>query len=292
MTFWKKVRGQIIDIVEWVDETSDTLVYRFPRFDNEIKNGAMLVVREGQMAAFVNKGQLADVFAPGLYELFTDNLPILSTLMGWKYGFASPFKAEVYFFSTRNFTDLKWGTKNPLMMRDQEFGFVRLRAFGTYSIRIKDPGRFLREIVGTDDKFTTSQISEQLRNIIVSRFADALGETQIPAVDLVANYDELAEFISARVRPDFEAHGLELSKLLVENVSLPPEVEKALDKRTSMDIVGNLGAYSQFQAANALEDAASNPGPPGGAMGMGMGMIMSNQMAQNVAQNTAQQPAP
>jgi len=294
MAIWDKIRGQFIDIVEWTDSSSNTLVYRFQRHANEIKFGAKLVVREGQTAAFVNQGKLADVFEPGMYTLETDNLPILSTLQGWKYGFNSPFKAEVYFVSTRRFTDLKWGTKNPLMLRDADFGLVRLRAFGTYGIRTHDVAVLLRELVGTDAHFTTDKITDQLRNIIVSRFADILGESNIPALDLVSNYDELGSFITAKIRPEFQVYGLELTKLLVENISLPPEVEAAIDKRSSIGAVGNLNAFTQFQAATALEDAANNPGAAGGAMGMGMGMMvggqMGNQMGNQTAQASASQP--
>lgn len=180
MAIWSKLRGELVDIVEWIDDSRDTLVYRFQRYGNEIKYSAQLVVREGQAAAFVNQGKLADVFGPGRYVLETDNLPILSTLQGWKHGFSSPFKAEVYFVSTRQFTDLKWGTKNPLMLRDQDFGLVRLRAFGTYAIRVRETAGLLRELVGTDGHYTTSEITGQLRNVIVSRFADFLGESNIP----------------------------------------------------------------------------------------------------------------
>ena len=280
MAIWSKLRGELVDIVEWIDDSQDTLVYRFQRYRNEIKYSAQLVVREGQAAAFVNQGQLADVFAPGRYILETDNLPILSTLQGWKHGFSSPFKAEVYFVSTRQFTDLKWGTKNPLMLRDQDFGLVRLRAFGTYAIRVRDTAVLLRELVGTDGHYTTSEITGQLRNVIVSRFADFLGESSIPALDLASNYDELGASMTSRVQPEFNAYGLELTKFLVENISLPEEVESALDKRTSMGAVGNLGEFSQFQAATAMEAAAENPGTAGSAVGMGMGLLMGSQMGQ------------
>ncbi len=286
MGLWKKIRGELIDIIEWLDPTSDTMVYRFERYNNEIKHGAKLVVREGQTAAFVNEGQLADVFDPGMYELETKNLPILSTLQGWAYGFQSPFKAEVYFVSTRRFTDLKWGTKNPIMLRDAEFGPVRLRAFGTYVIRVADPAALIRQIVGTDGRFSTDEITSQLRNMIVSRFTDIIGESKIPALDLAANYDELGEFITGRIQPEFNAYGLELTKLLVENISLPPEVEQALDKRTSMGVIGNLQQYTQYQAAEAMRDAAQNPsGTAGAGMGMGMGFAMANQMGQAMAKD-------
>ncbi|MCA9242784.1 MAG: SPFH domain-containing protein [Phycisphaerales bacterium] len=279
MSFWQKLKGELIDIIEWTDPTSNTMVYRFERYGNEIKHGAKLVVREGQAAAFVNEGKLADVFTPGTHTLNTSNLPILSTLQGWKYGFESPFKAEVYFTSTRRFTDLKWGTKNPIMLRDAEFGPIRLRAFGSYTIRVNDPGQFLKEIVGTDGHFTTDDITNQLRNMIVARFADILGESKIPALDLAANYDELGKFITGRIQNEFTTYGLELSQLMIENISLPPAVEEVLDKRTSMGVVGDISKYTQFQAAEAMKAAAENPGGmASGGMGMGMGFAMANQM--------------
>ncbi|ARA92923.1 MAG: SPFH domain-containing protein [Bacteroidetes bacterium] len=291
MSLWRKIKGELIDIIEWLDDSRDTMVYRFERYDNEIKYGAKLIVREGQAAVFVNKGALADVFPPGTYTLQTDNLPVLSTLQGWKHGFESPFKAEVYFVNTRQFTDLKWGTRNPIMLRDPEFGPIRLRAFGTYAIRVSDPGTFIREIVGTDGHFTADGITNQLRNLVVSRFTDVLAESRLAALDLAANYDELGDFVAERIRPDFQAYGLELTSMLVENISLPPAVEEALDKRTSMGVIGNLGAYTQYQAAQAMEQAAKNPAGGGAAegMGLGMGFAMAGQMAQGFGQ--AAQPA-
>lgn len=293
MGIWDRIRGELIDIIEWLDDSNDTMVYRFERRNNEIKYGAKLTVREGQAAVFINEGQIADIFQPGMYTLETKNLPILATLKGWKYGFESPFKAEVYFVSTRRFTDLKWGTKNPIMMRDQEFGPIRLRAFGTYTVRVKDPGVFIQEIVGTDGHFTKDEVTDQLRNIVVSRFADLLGESKIPALDLAGNYDELGKFITERISPNFEGYGLELSELYVENVSLPEAVEQALDKRSSMNIVGNMQEYTQFQAAEAIEDAANNPSGGGGlaagGLGAGMGIAMGQQMGQMMSQ-PPQQP--
>jgi membrane protease subunit (stomatin/prohibitin family) len=297
MGFWDKIKGELIDIIEWTDDSNDTMVYRFERYGNEIKYGAQLVVRESQAAVFINEGKLADVFLPGQYTLETQNLPILSTLKGWKYGFHSPFKAEVYFVSTRRFTDLKWGTRNPIMLRDAEFGPVRLRAFGTYCMRVKDPATFIREIVGTDGHFTTAEVTDQLRNMIITRFTDLLGESKIPILDLAGNYDELSQFSCDKLGPELEPYGLELTKLLVENISLPQAVEEALDKRSSMGVVGNLNAYTQFQAANAMEDVANNPsggGMAGGGMGMGMGFAMANQMGQAMSppQNQQQAPSP
>jgi membrane protease subunit (stomatin/prohibitin family) len=278
MSIWNRLRQELIDIVQWMDDTNNTLVFRFERFQNEIKYGAKLVVREGQAACFVNEGQLADVFRPGTHTLTTQNLPILATLKGWKYGFESPFKAEVYFVSTRTFTDLKWGTMNPIMVRDPEFGPVRLRAFGTYTMRVKDPGAFLKNVVGTDGRFTTDEIANQLRNLIVSEFADILGESKIPMLDLAGNYRELSEFITGKCQGDFDKYGLEVPRLTVENISLPPEVEAALDKRSSMGVIGNMDAYTKFKAAEAIGDAAKNPGTAGMFVGMGMGQAFAGTM--------------
>ena len=294
MGLWDKLMGEFIDVIQWTDDSNDTLVYRFERQGNEIKFGAKLTVREGQVAVFVNEGQLADTFQPGMYELKTNNLPILSTLQAWKHGFESPFKAEVYFFSTRRFTDLKWGTQNPVMLRDPEFGPIRLRAFGSYAIRIKDAPTFLREIVGTDGRFTTDEITNQLRNMVVSRFTNILGQAKIPALDLAGNYDQLGQFLLQRIAPEFEAVGLELTNLLVENISLPKEVEAALDKRSSMGIVGNLDQYTQFQAAEALREAAANPGGGSEALNMGLGLAMAQRLNETLARpaQPAPQPAP
>jgi membrane protease subunit (stomatin/prohibitin family) len=289
MGLFDKIRGELIDIIEWTDSSNDTMVYRFQRHNNEIKMGAKLTVREGQAAVFVNKGQIADVFEPGMYTLQTDNMPVLSTLRGWVHGFNSPFKAEIYFVSTRRFTDLKWGTKQPITLRDAEFGPVRLRAFGTYVIKVVDSKVFIREIVGTDGHFTTGEITNQLRNLIVSRFADVTGESKIPVLDLAANYEELGQFVTNKIKQDFTNYGLELTQLLVENISLPEAVEEALDKRTSMGAIGDLNKYAQFQAANAMEEAAKNPsGMAGGGMSMGMGFAMANQMGQTMANQPTQ----
>ncbi len=280
MGLFDKIRGEFVDIIEWTDSSNDTMVYRFERHGNEIKYGARLTVRESQVAVFVNEGQIADVFQPGMYTLETQNIPILSTLQGWKHGFNSPFKAEVYFVNTRRFTDLKWGTKNPVMMRDKEFGMVRLRAFGTYEVRVKDAPKFLKEIVGTDDKFHTDEVTEQLRNILVSKFTNLVGSANIPVLDLAANYDQLGKLLTERIGPEFDEYGLTITKILVENISLPPEVEAAIDKRTSMGVVGDLGRYAQFQAADAIPAAAANPGGTmGAAVGLGMGAAIGQQMA-------------
>jgi len=289
MGIWDKVRGELIDIVQWIDDTNDTMVYRFERYNNQIKYAAQLTVREGQTAVFVNEGKIADVFQPGMYSLETRNLPVLSTLQGWKYGFNSPFMAEVYFCSMRQFTDLKWGTMNPIMMRDAEFGPVRLRAYGTYVVKVNDPQTLIRQIVGTDGRFTVDEIVNQLRNMIVSRFAEIAGQSKIPVLDMAANYGELGEFLTKRIAQEFQNYGLELTKLLVENISLPEAVEEALDKRTSMGVVGNLTAYTQFNIANSIPDAAKNPGGLAAAgAGLGMGMAMAGPLGQAIAgQQTA-----
>lgn len=279
MGLFDKLRGELIDIVEWTGGDAETLVHRFERYGNEIKSGAKLVVREGQTAVFVDEGRLADVFTPGTYTLETANLPILSTLQGWAHGFESPFKSEVYFVVTRQFTDRKWGTKNPIMLRDPEFGPIRLRAFGTYAFRIEDAGAFVREISGTSGTFTAEGVTEQLRNLIVSRFTDVLASSGKAALDLATHYDELGEFVRERIAPDFETYGIALTSLLVENISLPPEVEKVLDQRTSMGIVGDLGAYTQFSAAQAMGKAAEAGGEASAGIGMGMGFGMAQQMA-------------
>lgn len=284
MAFWDKAAAEFVDIIEWTDDTRDTMVWRFPRYQNEIKYGAKLTVRESQVAVFVSEGKIADVFQPGMYSLSTKNLPVLTTLKGWYYGFDSPFKAEVYFVNTRNFTNLKWGTKNPLILRDQEFGPVRLRAFGTYVVRVCDASVFVKDITGTDAHFTIDEITDQLRNLIVSRFVDLLAESKIPVLDLAANYDELSNFMTAKISPEFLEYGIEITKLLIDNISLPPDVEEALDKRSSMGIVGDLDKYTKFQSANAMELAAENPGGDASAgVGMGMGFAMANQMGKAIA---------
>ncbi|PKP19830.1 MAG: antifreeze protein [Bacteroidetes bacterium HGW-Bacteroidetes-21] len=291
MGLWDKIKGEFIDIIEWLDASSDTMVHRFERHENEIKNGAKLTVRESQVAVFINEGQLADVFKPGMYTLTTENLPILSTLKGWKYGFNSPFKAEVYFVNTKQFTDLKWGTPNPIMLRDAEFGPIRIRAFGNYSMRVVDAAKFIREVVGTDGNFTSDKITDQLKNLVVTRFTDAVGESKIPVLDMAANYNEFSKFVETQLKPEFQEYGIDLTKLLVSNISLPPNVEEALDKRSTLGIMGGIGQYTQVQTADAILAAANNPssgGMAGAGMGMGMGMSMGSTMMG--AMNQAQQP--
>ncbi|NNU79983.1 SPFH domain-containing protein [Halovulum dunhuangense] len=280
MALFDFISGEFIDVIEWTDDTRDTLVWRFERRGNAIKYGAKLTVREGQAAVFVHEGQLADVFTPGLYMLETNNMPILTTLQHWDHGFNSPFKSEVYFVNTTRFQDLKWGTKNPIMCRDPEFGPVRIRAFGTYTMRVIDPALFLREIVGTDGEFTTDEISYQIRNIIVAKFGQVIASSGIPVLDMAANTHDLGKLIADRVSPLLAEYGIALPAFYIENISLPEAVEKALDKRTSMGIVGDLSRYTQFSAAEAMTDAAGNPAGGGMAAGLGagMGMAMAGQM--------------
>ena len=281
MSLFNKLRNEFIDIIEWVDNTQDTIVWKFPRYQNEIKMGAQLTVREGQAAVFMNEGVIADLFTAGRYELNTQNMPIMTTLRGWKYGFNSPFKADVFFVSLRQFTNQKWGTKNPIMLRDAEFGPVRLRAFGNYAFSVKDPAIFLKEIAATNPDFSVDHINEQLRNLAVSRGMDAIAESKIPVLDLASNYDEVSKVIQDKISPEFNEIGLNLNKFLIENLSLPEEVEKILDKRSGMGIVGDMGAFAQFQAANSMEKAAENPnggGIMGAGMGAGLGMGMMGQM--------------
>jgi membrane protease subunit (stomatin/prohibitin family) len=282
------VKSQFIEVIEWLDDMQDTIVYRFPVQNQEIKMGAKLTVRESQMAVFINEGQCTDVFMPGLYALSTENLPVLTKLKSWPYGFKSPFKAEVYFVNTKQFTDQKWGTENPIMMRDADFGMLRLRAFGIYSFRVSDPLVFIQQVSGTGGLFDTAGVTGQLRRAIVSGLSDLLGELKIPALDLAANYDEISEKAAAKLDPKFASLGLKLVSLYVENISLPEEVEKALDKRTQMGVLGNMQTYAQFQAADAIKDAAANPGGLAGAgVGLGAGAVMGSVFAQAFSQPAA-----
>ena len=285
--------GQFIDVIHWVDNTRNTMVWRFERQGHEIKYGAKLTVREGQAAVFVHEGQLADVFTPGLYMLETNNMPIMTSLQHWDHGFRSPFKSEIYFVNTTRFNGLKWGTKNPIMCRDPEFGPVRLRAFGTYSVRVTDPGRFLSEIVGTDGEFTSDEISFQTRNIIVQAFSRIIAGSGIPVLDMAANTAELSKVLAEGITSTIAEYGLALPELYIENISLPPAVEAALDKRTSMGVIGNLDAYTKFQAAEALAKDGSAAGQAmGTGFGAGLGMSMGAAMQQQVGPWGARPEAP
>jgi len=283
MGLFEKLRHELIDIIEWVDDSRHALVWRFPRYQNEIKNGAQLIVRPGQTAVFVHRGEIADVFEPGHYELKTDNLPLLSTIAGWKYGFNSPFKAEVYFVSTKQITDLKWGTPNPIMLRDPEFGPLRIRAFGTYALKAVHPKALLTELVGTDKVVDADEVTELLRSIITSTFADVIGSSNVAALDLASKYQEFGEQLRVAVQERIDdEYGLELPQLYIVNISLPEAVEKALDTRTSIGVIGDMNKFQQYQMGQAMTAAAENPGGGGAAdgLGLGLGMAMGTRMLQ------------
>lgn len=269
--------GEFIDVIAWTDDTRDTMVWRFERQGHAIKYGAKLTVREGQAAVFIHEGVLADVFTPGLYMLETNNVPVLTTLQHWDHGFRSPFKSEIYFVNTTRFTDQKWGTKNPIIARDPEFGPIRLRAFGTYVMKVADPGKFMTQIVGTDGDFTADEISFQIRNIIVQEFSRVIAASKIPVLDMAANTDQLGKIVATAIAPAIAAYGLLLPEFYIENISLPEAVETALDKRTSAGIAGDLTRYMQYSQAEAMTTAAATPGS---AMGQGMGMAIGMNLGQ------------
>jgi membrane protease subunit (stomatin/prohibitin family) len=288
----KKLSHEFIDIIEWLDTTDDTIVHRFERYQNEIKNQAKLIVREGQVAVFVNEGQLADVFKPGTYTLDTQNLPLLTTLKGWKYGFDSPFKAEVYFVNTHLFTDEKWGTKNAIILNDDRFGLTEIRAFGTYSFRIQDAGKFVVDVVGTDGNFTNYEVNEHLKSLIVTRFTDTVGEANLPIELYAANTSELSETCQEVMQPEFGRVGILLEKFYIENVSMPEELKKEIFEYSRLDKL-DMGKLTQFKTAKAIEEAAKNEGGTAGAgMGMGMGFALAQQMGGMMNPQMTQQSNP
>jgi len=284
--------GEFIDVIHWTDDTRDTMVWRFEREAHEIKYGAKLTVRTGQAAVFVHEGQLADVFTPGLYMLETNNMPVMTTLQHWDHGFKSPFKSEIYYVNTTRFNNLKWGTKNPIMLRDPEFGPTRIRAFGTYSVRVTDPAKFLTEIVGTDGEFTMDEISFQIRNIIVQAFTNTIAASGIAVLDMAANTADLGKLIAGAIADTVAQYGITIPELYVENISLPPAVEAALDSRTSRGLTGDLDAHMKFAAAEALRKGGEASGAMGAGLGAGMGMAMAGQMAQNFGQPALMAPPP
>jgi len=283
--------GEFIDVIHWTDDTRDTMVWRFEREDHEIKYGAKLTVREGQAAVFVHEGQLADVFTPGLYMLETNNMPIMTTLRHWDHGFKSPFKSEIYYVNTTRFTDLKWGTKNPIMLRDPEFGPTRIRAFGTYTVKVTDPAKFLTEIVGTDGEFTMDEISFQVRNIIIQEFSRVIAASGIAVLDMAANTADLGKLVAGAIADTIAQYGITIPEFYIENISLPPAVEAALDTRTSRGLTGDLDAHMKYAAAEALRKGGETSGAMGAGLGAGMGMAMAQQMANPWGQQAAQQPA-
>ncbi|MRJ06133.1 MAG: antifreeze protein [Epsilonproteobacteria bacterium] len=272
MGFFDWLKGQFIDVIEWLDDSHDTIVYRFQRQGNEIKYGAKLIVRPGQVAVFVNEGQIADTFGPGTYVLETRNLPILTTLQHWDHGFNSPFKAEVYFVSTARFTDLKWGTKGEVLIPDAQFGMVPIKAYGTFEIRVKDPQKLLKEVVGTDGLFTTDEIKGQLANLIVSNLPKAIGELGISVPQLALHYGEIGEKLRQYLQPLFESYGLSLEKLVIENVSLPDQIMDAIKDRVSQNILGDMDEYIKYKTAQGLEKGGSGGGNSFIEMGIGMGL--------------------
>ncbi|MDD2534420.1 MAG: SPFH domain-containing protein [Eubacteriales bacterium] len=296
MGLFNFIKSQLIDVIEWKDPGENVLVYRYPMNGKEIMMGAKLTVRESQAAIFVNEGKIADVFSAGLYTLSTENMPLLTKLQSWKYGFNSPFKSEVYFVNTRQYTDQKWGTTNPVMMRDAEFGMLRLRAFGIYAFRVADPTIFLREVFGTQSEFSVDAISGQLRNSIVSSLSDLLGEIKIPALDLAAQYDELSSQLTDKMQPLFGNLGFQLASLFIQNISLPEDVEKAIDARSKMGVLGDLNKYAQLQTAEAIGKIADKPasGSAGGVdmAGLGVGLGVGQTIAATMAQSMAQANAP
>lgn len=272
------LKGQFLEIIQWTDDSRDTLSWRFPDEDKEIKRGAQLIVRESQVAQFVYLGQFGDTFGPGMHTLTTDNIPILSTLKGWKYGFESPFKADVYYVTTRLFTGNKWGTSNPIMMRDQDFGIVRVRAFGTFDFRITEPRLFLKEVAGSDHHFRLDEFADTMRSRIISVFTDALATAKVPVLDLATRYSELGEALLPIINPITQGkYGIEISSFVLENASVPPEVEAAIDKRSSMSAIGNLNDYVKFQMAEGMAKGGGG-GPAGAAAEIAMGFGMANSM--------------
>lgn len=275
MSLWDKLKGELVDIIEWTETDTETMCWRFPRYQNEIKTGAKLVVRESQAAAFVNEGQLADVFNPGTYTLETKNLPILATLKGWKYGFNSPFKVDIYYVNTKQFTDQKWGTKNPITLNDPRFGMIEIRAFGNFSFRVTDAGKFMKEIVGTDGEFTTEEISSQLRSLVVTKLTDAIAESKLKIEEFASNLDEFSKFGAEKLSDDFDAYGLKVTSLLVENISMPDEVKKEIFELSRLDKI-DMQKLTQWKVAQGVEKAAESGGMAGTFVGVGMGNLINN----------------
>jgi excisionase family DNA binding protein len=285
------LQTQFLEIIQWQDDSRDTISFRFPDMNKEIKRGAQLIVRESQVAQFVYLGQFGDTFRPGTWTLTTDNIPILSTLRGWKYGFESPFKADVYFINTRLFTGNKWGTANPVMMRDPDLGVVRVRAYGTYDVRVVDPKLFLKEVAGTDDHFKVDEFSDAMRSRIVSVFTDAIASANVPVLDVASRYQELGEALLPLINPTVRAkYGIEFPSFILENVSVPPEVEQAIDRRSSISVVGSLNDYVKFQMAESMTSAGGGSAA-GAAAQLGAGLAVGQQLAQTLGAVGSASPA-
>ena len=282
------IKGEFLEIIEFNDDSRDTLAWRFPDNDHAIKNGAQLIVRESQAAQFVYLGQYGDCFAPGKHSLVSDNIPVLTRLKGWKYGFESPFKADVYFVTTRLFTGNKWGTANPVMMRDKDFGVVRLRAFGTFDFKITNPPVFLKEVSGTDQHFTLDEFAGTMRSRIISVFSEALASCGVPALDVASRYSELGEALLPLINPQVTTkYGLEITSFLVENVSVPPEVEAAIDKRSSMSAIGNLNDYVKFQMAESMTKGGEGGSVAAVPAQMAIGFGLAQEMVKSMQPATA-----
>ena len=282
------IKKQFIDVIHWTEEGDDVLAYRYPMQDFEIQYGAQLTVRDSQMAVFVNEGKVADVFGPGLYKLTTQTLPVLTNLKNWDKLFESPFKSEVYFFSTRLRLDRKWGTPNPITIRDKDFGMVRMRAFGIYSYKLADPGRFYSEISGTRETYFVDDLDGQLRNLVITSMTDLFGESGVPFIDMAANQVEFSAALKEKLLPVFERYGLALDAFAVQNVSLPEELQKVLDTRIGMNMIGDMGRYTQYQTATAIPLAAQNEGGIAGiGAGLGAGMGIGQSMAAAMGQSQA-----
>jgi membrane protease subunit (stomatin/prohibitin family) len=294
MTFGSFIKKQFIDVIDWTEPEDGILAYRYPMQDREIQNGGKLTVRDSQMAVFVNEGKVADTFGPGLYTLNTNTLPLLTYIMNWDKAFQSPFKSDVYFFSTRQQVNQHWGTPNPITIRDKDFGMIRMRGFGIYAYHISDPKTFYQKISGTRDQYTAAELEGQLRNTIIGLLTDTFANSQVPFLDLAANQTALAQKISEKVTPSFNGYGLTLDSFVVENVSLPDELQKVLDQRIEMNMVGNMQQYTQFQAAQSIPIAAGNEGGGAGiGAGLGAGIAMGQAIAgavQGGLQGAGQQP--
>ena len=287
MGLFKAIKRQLLKVIEWSDPSTTTIVYKYPMEDrDEIMNGCQLIVRESQVAMLVSSGQIADVYGPGNHKLTTQNMPILTKLASWKYGFDSPFKADVFYVNTKQFFDLKWGTTSPIMLRDADFGPIRIRARGTYSFKVSEPATFMREIFGTNQQYSTDALRDYFKTIIISEFADTIGEARIPALDIAAKYREIGDLLKQNLGSDFGKIGVEICNMVVEAITLPEEVEKVLDQRTSVGIMSDkMGSFTQYQAAQAMRDAASNPGGVAGmGVGLGAGVGLGQVFAQSVTQ--------
>jgi membrane protease subunit (stomatin/prohibitin family) len=284
MGLFGKIKSEFIEVIEWVDDTPDTLVYRYPFYNKQIKMGATLIVRESQKAIFVDQGKIADIYAPGTYKLTTENMPILTTLRYWTHGFNSPFKTDIFYFNTRQFVDLKWGTPNAVTVKDPDLGALRIRAFGVYTFRASDPEKVMKQISGTEAAYKVSRIEGQLRQTIVSKFSDFFAESKVPFVDAAANLNEFSDKLKIVVAPEFEQFGLELDRFVIENISVPPEIEKILDKKAGMKHVGSdVDAYTKFQIGDSIKDAAQSAGGAAGAgVGAGMGFAMGDSILKSM----------